>query len=82
MEIRQAYNFILAVYFESKSDRVLIYVILLSSDCFKVQGHLVPRLNTYLNNLNFSSFSFQIIAFSGAKFEMKFNCLILEQSSG
>ena len=44
MEIRQAYNFIYAVYFESKSDRVLIYVILLSSDCFKVQGHLVPRL--------------------------------------
>ena len=23
-----------------------MYVILLSSDCFKVQGHLVPRLNT------------------------------------
>ena len=23
---------------------MLIYVILLSSDCFKVQGHLVPRL--------------------------------------
>ena len=34
----------LAVYFESKSDRVLINAILLSSDCFKVQGHLVPRL--------------------------------------
>ena len=46
MEIRQAYNFILAVYFESKSDRVMLYVILLSSDCFKVQGHLVPRLYT------------------------------------
>ena len=25
---------------------MLIYVILLSSDCFKVQGHLVPRLYT------------------------------------
>ena len=25
---------------------MLIYVILLRSDCFKVQGHLVPRLNT------------------------------------
>ena len=24
---------------------MLIYVILLSSDCFKVQGHLVPRLS-------------------------------------
>ena len=24
---------------------MLIYVILLSSGCFKVQGHLVPRLN-------------------------------------
>ena len=44
VEIRQVYNFIQAVYFESKSDRVLIYVILLSSDCFKVQGHLVPTL--------------------------------------
>ena len=36
-------DFIQAVYFESKSDRVLIYVIY-CSDCFKVQGHLVPRL--------------------------------------
>ena len=25
-----------------------MYVILLSSDCFKVQGHLVPRLDTKL----------------------------------
>ena len=40
------------VYFESKSDRVLIYVILLSSYCFKVQGHLVSRLYWFKNPCN------------------------------
>ena len=32
---------------------MLIYVILLQSDCFKVQGHLVPRLNQFRWKLSF-----------------------------
>ena len=39
MEIRQAYSVEQTVYFESKTDGVLY-----CSDCFKVQGHLVPRV--------------------------------------
>ena len=30
---------------------MLIYVILLSIDCFKVQGHLVPRLYKFIKNM-------------------------------
>ena len=69
MEIRQAYNFILAVYFESKSDRVLIYVILLSSDCFKVQGHLVPRLY-FLVLLKHKSVNFKVNVWSNIYIDM------------
>ena len=37
---------------------MLIYVILLSSDCFKVQGHLVPRLFTVFTNQDERRFSY------------------------
>ena len=34
---------------------MLIYVIFLQSDCFKVQGHLVPRLNPNVDLVNMNA---------------------------
>ena len=44
MEIRQAYSEEQIVYFESQTDRVLIYVEFTAVIVLKHRGHLVPRL--------------------------------------